>query len=437
MAEKISNAMDMGLDTWVSKLWQRIVRYPIILAAAAALSIASNVSLAEEEYKPTYTPTRINSPGSGHTSGSSSVPKMTFKDYINTTPNQPGWTHFDRVLGIGFGNGIKDAQNLMDQKFTDPYGRQFDIVLPSNVTSNKLESLARSITGFIGVSLMGPGARPDIQRIQAREYWAHSQACMDFINLSNAGLLKVQELNLIAPPMEQGAGYFNNLQAAASRAGVQKINIYQNREDIVTRNPFPNIKLTSPSGSSIVGLGFKLNFGGSNIPIDQYVFHSTPGQDKIYLDKDNSWVRVHDLHMSASGHELVNPNNINGGYYPNIAEITKREQFLPPRYTGLTANVNMGGSNRVVNVAPPDYYLRSTQQPYVPPSHFSPPPMPRNILPPDFSRFQNPIPSFKPPVIHYIPPNFGNMGNFNKGYMMGNFNKGYMKPPVTPPIKTK
>lgn len=417
----------MPLETIVRNLFGKIKKHAsgCIVMIPLCFGFMNKIS-ADDEYKPTYAKTDI---------ASHFERKMSFKDYIN--PENMEWTKLGRVLAIGFDHGIPDAQNMMDMKISDPWKKSFDWIFSSNYTGNKILNSAACVSNFLGIEHITPGTQSPFKKIDTDEYWGHSQGVIKFINWANEGLLKANKVYLLAPPMATGFNYLNNLESAVLKAGVKELKIYQNwgnesktsDNDFVTTIPGPGVHVIAKPDLGIVGVGvtkkfdspqefINHNFGAGNIKTDWYNFRTSSGVDQIYM---KNGIRYHELNnMRQMGHGLKS------NYFSNILEAGLREQLLPKDYTGLTANVNLLGHQRIVPIAPPDFYKANSGgiENYI----GRLPSLPTTLNQPTFklpTRLENP----------YLPSSFGNKGIFPGGYMNPpRFNT--YTPPITSTLPT-
>lgn len=231
------------------------------------------------------------------------------------TEQLSGWTYADRVLIAGMPYGVDYAREQTEKGMTDPFGNKFDYILAPNPTGNLILNFFGAILTNIRNSPMDiKDNYGNIDKLRVNELWCHSQGGDTFINWANTGEIKAKILYLTGAPMASGFGYIDKLRKAAAMAGVEKIFIYQNDGDHVTRIKFPSLQQVKDPKSFKVGMFWEI--GNKNLEnrvnIKIFELYTSPGKNKEYT-KDN--IQIFEVHnMPASGHWI-------GEYYENIKAI--------------------------------------------------------------------------------------------------------------------
>ncbi len=266
--------------------------------------------------------------------------------------SEPGTVYSDNASFIGFSNGIDDAQTKKFQGATNPFGETYDHVLSSNWTGNKILNSINCVASHVGVPFVGIGDQEKgIKKLIISDAWCHSQGGYEFINLANAGQVKAETLHLIAPPMADGPGYLLRVKAAAIKAGVKEIKIYQNigekksfkDNDHVTTTPLPHLQLIKPDSDNVIGFGFKIPIGKDAIKISWNKFYTSSGNDAT---KIKGGIKFNEYYgVPKAGHSLEE------SYHQNILSVHQR-------YNPSTNQLNAFKNNPSTSLHGPHQSLR-------------------------------------------------------------------------------
>ena len=248
----------------------------------------------------------------------------TQRELLNPEQHSPRRVPLERLLITGVFNGPEEAEELMDLRYADPYGRRYTDIWPASPDGNPWVDVPRAILANLGFPIHGtPREFYDVEQLDLHSYGVDTG-----LNLLRLGNIKAKKINLYAPPGGDSSFYNDAAKVQEAARGASEVNIYVNGGDLV---PSFNLLGLTPQLSSLPsghggGLSVK-QYGGQGgppgPPVTRWIFHTEPGTDST--DFRDGFKNRHIYSAPRSGHTRQD-------YWFNVLAAGRRREIAPAHF---------------------------------------------------------------------------------------------------------